>query len=341
MSNPDHVARLSLPAKEWNNWRCENPTIRPDLSDLDLNSVRTGPVNLVFGSALDHRFDGYDFRDATLDGINFARHNVTGILVQGASMKRCALTGHQLTYFELTNCDLTDADLSGCQLEGTRLGGAKLVGADLSFSVFVRTHLQGADLTGAHVYGTAVWDVNLDGATQADLKVTSPDGSVFTVDNLKMAQFIYLLVANREVREVIDSLTSRTVLILGRFSKARESFLRYIRSAVRRNGLLPIVFDSPPPASRNLAETIQTLANLSRMVIADLSDPASVPHELQTIVPNSPSLPVVPIIDQTQEPYALFSSLTQYKNMQPLLRYPHDESEFAEAISVYFTSVVS
>ena len=252
MPNPDHVAKLSSDAKVWNEWRNANPFIRPDLSDLDLNSIRTGPVNLVFGSALDHRFDGYDFSAAILDGINFARHNVARLRVRGASMKRCALTGHHLTDFDLTNCDLTDADLSGCQLEGTRLAGAKLIRTDFAFSVFVRTQLQGADLTGAEVYGTAVWDVYLDGAQQTDLRVTAPDGSVFTVDNLKLAQFIYLLIANRDIREVIDSMTSRTVLILGRFSKEREAFLGYTRNAVRKRGLLPLVFDSPPPTSRNL-----------------------------------------------------------------------------------------
>ena len=35
----------------------------------------------------------------------------------------------------------------------------------------------------------------------------------FTVDNIEVAQFIYLLLHNQKIRDVIDTITSKTVLI--------------------------------------------------------------------------------------------------------------------------------
>jgi hypothetical protein len=48
-----------------------------------------------------------------------------------------------------------------------------------------------------------------------------------------------------------------------------------------------------------LIESVR-FAAVSRIVVADLSDPKSVPAELQAIVPQFPSLPVVAIIEASQ-----------------------------------------
>jgi len=66
------------------------------------------------------------------------------------------------------------------------------------------------------------------------------------------------------------------------------------------------VWDKPGPldaGERDLIEAVVRFAAVSRFVIADLSDPRSIPAELQAIVPQFPSLPVVPIIEATQREY--------------------------------------
>jgi hypothetical protein len=47
-------------------------------------------------------------------------------------------------------------------------------------------------------------------------------GPEITVDNIEVAQFIYLLLHNQKIRDVIDTITSKVVLILGRFSEKRS-----------------------------------------------------------------------------------------------------------------------
>jgi hypothetical protein len=78
----------------------------------------------------------------------------------------------------------------------------------------VRTNFTSADLTECRVYGVAAWDVEMESAVQFDLIITLPDHPIITVDNLKVAQFIYLLLNNAEIRDVIDTITTETIPIV-------------------------------------------------------------------------------------------------------------------------------
>ena len=107
--------------------------------------------------------------------------------------------------------------------------------------------------------------------------ITRPYEQVITVDNLDMAQFIYLLLHNEKIREVIDTITSKAVLILGRFTPARKIVLDAMQEELRRRNYLPILFDFEKPASRDLTETISTLAHMARFIIDDLTEAKSIP----------------------------------------------------------------
>jgi len=163
--------------------------------------------------------------------------------------------------------------------------------------------------------------VQLERAKQENLVITPPDEPVITVDNLKIAQFLYLLLNNREIRDVIDTVAKKAVLILGRFTTERKAVLDGLRDALRTQGYLPILFDFDKPASRDLTETISTLAHLARFVIADLTDAKSIPQELQMIVPNLPSVPVQPLILTSQHEYGMFEHFTRFPWVLPVYRY--------------------
>jgi hypothetical protein len=105
------------------------------------------------------------------------------------------------------------------------------------------------------------------------------------VDNLEVAQFIYLLLKNQQIRNVIDTITSKVVLILGRFTPERKAVLDAIRDELRKRDYLPVVFDFEKPSHCDLTETVSTLAHMAKFVIADLTDAKSLPQELASIVP--------------------------------------------------------
>jgi hypothetical protein len=157
---------------------------------------------------------------------------------------------------------------------------------------------------------------------------THRDESAIQVDNLEVAQFIYLLLSNEKIRNVIDTITSKVVLILGRFTPERKVVLDAIREELRKREYLPILFDFEKPASKDLTGTISTLANMARFIIADLTDPSSVPHELAMVVPGT-TVPVQSILLEGQREYAMFVDLQkryhcvlepyQYKSKELLL----------------------
>jgi hypothetical protein len=118
-------------------------------------------------------------------------------------------------------------------------------------------------------------------------------------------------------------------LILGRFTKERKAVLDALRDALRERDYLPIVFDFQPPNNRNNTETVTTLAHLAKFVIADITEPRSIPQELMAIVPKMPSVPIQPLLLASQREYGMFESYAEYHWLLPTLNYESQEELLA------------
>ena len=60
--------------------------------------------------------------------------------------------------------------------------------------------------------------------------------------------------------------------------------------------------------SQDLTATVSTLAHLARFIIADVTDPSSIPYELATVVPTTP-VPIQPILEAGKSEFAMFVNL--------------------------------
>jgi hypothetical protein len=116
-----------------------------------------------------------------------------------------------------------------------------------------------------------------------------------------------MMLHNEKIRHPINTIGRRGVLIFGRF-KERKFILEAIRSEVRKHKLVPIVFDFERPTDRDFSEAVLSLVGMSRFVIADITKPQSVPHELELTVPNF-MIPFVSLIQKPARPYAMFQDL--------------------------------
>jgi uncharacterized protein YjbI with pentapeptide repeats len=225
--------------------------------------------------------------------------------------------------------DFSGSDLTEANLSGASLTKADFRGANLSKAVLVGTNLKEADLTGASVYGIAAWDVNLEGAVQRDLHIAPPSfggQGPLSVDQIELAQFLYLLLNNDAIRRVIDTITSKVVLILGRFTPERKVLLEGIKTELRARCYVPVLFDFEKPNSQTLTETVETLAHLARFIIADLTDAKSVLQELRGVVPDCPSVPVLPLLLSSQSEPGMLDFFNRYPWFLSTVRYDSPEA---------------
>ena len=160
---------------------------------------------------------------------------------------------------------------------------ANMADANLRNANFERASLIRADLSKANLTKAKLRRANL---YEAEMEETELEEA-----NLEIAQFVYLLLNNPKIRDIIDTIGKKAVLILGRFTPDRKSILKGMRDELRKFNFVPILFDFEKPSTRDLTETISTLAHMAHFLIVDLTDAKGVPQELQRIIPGLPSLP--------------------------------------------------
>lgn len=265
-----------------------------DFSDSDLSSMRFRRAILTGAILINAKLSGSDLSNA-----NLLHANLSGAVFPGADFRRA----------NLENANLTGADLWGNILFKANFKNANLSGANLMNSTLVETDLSSAILVNCKIYGISCWNIKIDEKTiQSNLVITKDNESIITVDNLKVAQFIYLILNNPDLRDVMDTITGKAVLILGRFTKERLEVLNAIADELRKNNLLPIIFNFDKPTQRDFSETIMTLAGMCKFVIVDITNPKSSPLELQLTVPNY-MIPFIPIIEEGEKPFSMFQDL--------------------------------
>jgi uncharacterized protein YjbI with pentapeptide repeats len=358
MANQEHLDALKQNIYTWFAWRNSHQAIQPDLSgatlsgayltlfdlsganfsgaDLSgatLHGANLSNVNLSFAN-----LTKADLYKAFLHGANLSNVNLSFANLRGATLIRTNLNQANLSFADfreadlrgadLTKADLSQANLSDANLSFADLSHADLSGADLSWSNISDTKCDAAILTGCKIYGLSAWNVHLNQTTQTGLIITRGTEPAITVDNLKIAQFIYLLLNNSEIREVIDTITSKVVLILGRFTPERKIILDALRDELRKGNYSPVLFDFEKPSSRDFTETVRTLAHLSRFIIADLTEPSSIPQELQAIVPDL-EVPVQPLLLEAKREYSMFVDFRKYNWVLPVYLYKDQASLIA------------
>ena len=303
MANAEHLAILKRGVQQWNQWRAnhwakEQISVKPDLcraglrgadlrgadlqeadlttadlQEADLTTADLRAANLSAADLGEARLIRANLSGADLGKARLFRANLHRATLSRTTLIRSRLVEATLSWANLSGADLNGADLIGANLSWADLSGANLTQANLERAILVHTRLDAADLTGAFIFGISAWDLSLEGTVQKNLVIQgSEDDTPITLDDLEVAQFIYLLLNNQRVRKVIDTITSKMVLILGRFTQERKAILDALRDELRRRDYLPVLFDFEKPSHRDLTETVSTLAHMARFVIADITD---------------------------------------------------------------------
>lgn len=305
-----------------------------DLSFADLRGARLddadlGGARLCGADCRDTEFGEVSLDDADLRDANLSRARFKPVAsLLHADLQRADLSGADLRHVILSRSDLSEAVLKGADLRHASLDRADLSRAvlddadlrhaRLSRAVMYETSLNGAKLSNAILVDAFVRRVQTDHrTTQRGLLALSRiwfardgsfDASFSTVDDLRAASLLSLLGERGAVSSLVNAGSKAVVLILGRFGRRRMPVLRLLSDVLRTKGKIPIIFDFPGPDDRELSDTVRLLATLSEFIIVDLSNPRSVPLELQATIPGL-MVPVVPIVEEGREVFAMFQDL--------------------------------
>jgi len=325
------VSILNQGVLTWNNWRSQNDRIPIDLSGVNLSNRDIPLID----------FSGVCLRRAIL-----REANLSCAILKGADLRKADLYESHLSAADLSKADiresnlgstdlactffceadLRNASLNAAHIYRTNFRDANLAQADLMGARLVETNIENTNFDDCKIYGISVWNLKGKPQSQSNLIITPHEPNI-TVDNLKVAQFIHLLLNNEELHEVIKTVTSKVVLILGCFKTERKVVLDALRQELRKHDYLPVLFDFEKIPNQSFIETVSTLAHMSRFVIADITDAKVILQELQSIVPNLPSVPVQPILLQGSDSsivvkdfrdYPWFLKIYEYENSKVL-----------------------
>jgi uncharacterized protein YjbI with pentapeptide repeats len=191
MANPEHLEKLKEGVKAWNQWREEDPDIKPDLSNADFKGVNLKSVNFSNSDLQRTCLLKADLSFADLSYANLSEADLSSAILFSADLQNSIIQGANLSSAVLENTfflevDLSAADLSFADLRDAELRYADLKSANLSSSNLSRADLSLANLQNVNLRNANLSEVNLKLANlrDADLSSTSLYFTNFTSADL-------------------------------------------------------------------------------------------------------------------------------------------------------------
>lgn len=302
-----------------------------DLSNANLSEAYLSNANLFEANLCEAIL-----REAYLFEANLSRVNLNGADMQWvylgqadlsgtymieANLYEADLRGAYLIGTNLSDANLQRANLSGADIQAADLRRANLEGANLIGARLIRTNFEQANLTGCSIYGISCWELNLLAANQSNLAIANPTQTndpraigtnAITADNLEIAQFVYLLLNHKKIRQTIKG-ESEVVLILGNFTPPdRQPILDTIRNQLHLRAYLPIVFDLNKPTQSDLIETISCLAEMAQFILIDLTDTKNIGEQFEQLFIQLKLVPIQPLLQASAKDYTIFKEWQKY-----------------------------
>ena len=283
----------------------------------DLENANLKYVNCLFSNFTKATLNNVNFSSADLINTTMINCNCIKARFINVSMVQNLAGGSDFSFSDFTGSKIIMTNLVDCNLQKTKFVDCYLNGSNLS-----RSNLNNSIIKSSTIYGVSTWDTSTEGSLQENLTITNHyNDSPLTVDDLEIANFIYLISNNLKVANAIDNISTKVVLILGRFTPERLEILKYIKSVLNRKNYVPILFDFEKPNRKDLTETVGLIGRMSKFVVADLTDAKSIPQELSELIPNNPSLTIYPIVSKEHREYSMFEHWVRYPWVKKVLKY--------------------
>ena len=176
MAHSEHVAILRQGVEVWNQWRKDNPDVRPDLREAKLIAANLERANLeranlyaadlsvaklIEAKLIAAKLIAADLIAANLSEANLSEANLERANLERANLSEANLIGAYLREANLIGANLITANLERANLIGANLGGANLREANLIEANLRDANLRDADLRGAILEKARLIQANL------------------------------------------------------------------------------------------------------------------------------------------------------------------------------------
>jgi len=298
-----------------------------------------------------------DLSGANLNWAKMDRANLRAADLRSAKLRHTDLSEACLLGADLTNAKLTRAVLKYTNLAYACLRKADLTGADLTCANLASACLDGAVLANCLVYGVSAWGASFDGTEQRELTVSLPEPEivcvrmlfpgdtsvrvpiarpklrkpypVVTFDELEALPFVDAVLRNAALDEVVGTIDSNVVLILGQFTGGRRDLLTSFRELLRQRGYMPIALDFGVIPPDDVDAMVLRLSRLARFVIADISESPVLPYQVKNFIVNQRPVPLAVFLSEGTQlcDDALFDGLKRFSHVLERQDYSnHDEA---------------
>jgi uncharacterized protein YjbI with pentapeptide repeats len=209
MAEPKHIEVLNQGVTTWNQWRTDNPGVRPQLSGEDLSDMDLAGINLSEADLCDAELFHSNLRGANLKMAAFINADLGMANLRGAALYKADLSNASLIEADLSEAGLGEADLSGADLRGTtfersdlteaRLAEADLGEANLTHSILVRANIVDTSFRNANLAST-----NLTGLEHGNFR--SKRGNFYGIRGLDSCYGNALFVRDAKDQDYLDTL---------------------------------------------------------------------------------------------------------------------------------------
>ena len=327
----DYEQLILQGADVWNKWQQENKSSLHFARPYWYDSRNAMGMQVKGGNKVN--FSGIHLTNASIhaafaEGLNISNAQITGCHFEEGDFSRANFSGTTFIDTKFNKTILTDANFFGATFINCNLNRVNLVNANFCLKEIRETI----------VYGISAWDMETSPDMKQSRLVIEKSYELYSdiiasgripmmVDDIEIAQFVHYLSKHKNMRNLLNGLNSKGVLLLGQFKDGGLERLYKLIDWLKVKNYMPMLFDFDRPGSLDYTETVLTMAGLSKFIIADLSG-GSVPQELHATLTNFQK-PV--IVYSQKEPYSMFKDLKR-KNPHAFDFVYEDENDFYDKL---------
>ncbi len=330
----DHEQLILQGADGWNKWQEENKSPVHFAKPFWYDSRNSEGMQVKGLNKLD--FSGIHLTNASIyhafaEGLNFRRARIVGCHFEEGDFSRTDFSGTTFIDTKFNKTIFTDSVFAGSVFPNCNLNRVNLANANFCVEAIIETV----------VYGVSAWDLKTNDEMKQSNLIIERTYDLYSdiiargqiphmVDDIEMAQFVYYLSSHKKMRNMINILNSKGVLLLGRFKEGGLERLYKLRDWLKAQNYTPMIFDFDRPTNLDYTETVITMAGLSKFILADLSG-GSVPQELHAIMTNFRK----PVIAYAQNGvYSMFKDLKRKNPYVFELEYTDDQELLSKMANI-------